>query len=223
MIDLRLCQRRDVFTLIELLVVIAIIAVLAGIAFPVFQSVQNAAKKTQAKNDLVQMVTAVNAFYTEYGRYPATANADGYFGPGPAPTRSPAPTKVGTNNDALFDILRNIIATTGVAAANPRGIVYLEVSAVKNDAVPRSGIASTGAWYDPWGSAYSVVIDGDYNNQVTNPYTDTPGGNLLTTGVIAWSLGLNGALGGGPAGTGFTKESGSANNYVSSSDAISWQ
>jgi len=165
------------------------------------------------------MVTAVNAFYTEYGRYPATANADGYFGPGSAPTRSPAPTKVGTNNDALFDILRNTAATT----ANPRGIVYLEVSAVKNDAVPRSGIASTGAWYDPWGSAYSVVIDGDYDNRVTNPYTDTPGGNLLTTGVIAWSLGPNGGLGGGPAATGFTKESGSANNYVSSSDAISWQ
>ncbi len=58
------------FTLIELLVVIAVIAVLAGIAFPAYQSVQSAARKTQAKNDLVQIVTAVNAFYTDYGRYP---------------------------------------------------------------------------------------------------------------------------------------------------------
>src|SRR3954465_3132550 len=58
------------FTLIELLVVIVIIAVLAGLAFPVFQSIQNSAKKTQAKNDLTQIVTAVNAFYTEYGKYP---------------------------------------------------------------------------------------------------------------------------------------------------------
>src|SRR3954465_4016986 len=66
-------SRREGFTLIELLVVVVIIAVLMGLAFPVFQSVQNSAKKTQAKNDLVQMVTAVNAFYTEYGKYPTTA------------------------------------------------------------------------------------------------------------------------------------------------------
>src|SRR5688572_15449697 len=64
------------FTLIELLVVIVAVAVLMGLAFPVFQGVQNQAKKTQARNDLIQIVTAVNAFYTEYGRYPSTKPAD---------------------------------------------------------------------------------------------------------------------------------------------------
>jgi prepilin-type N-terminal cleavage/methylation domain-containing protein len=58
------------FTLIELLVVVSIIAMLMGLAVPAFQKVQESAKKTQAKNDLVQIVTAVNAFYTEYGKYP---------------------------------------------------------------------------------------------------------------------------------------------------------
>src|SRR5438132_10622283 len=58
------------FTLIELLVVIAIIAALIGLAFPVFQGVLDRAKKVQAKNDLTQIVTAVNAVYTEDGRYP---------------------------------------------------------------------------------------------------------------------------------------------------------
>src|SRR6184192_3423689 len=58
------------FTLIELLVVIAIIAVLLGLTFPAFQGVLERAKKVQAKNDLTQIVTAVNAFYTEYGKYP---------------------------------------------------------------------------------------------------------------------------------------------------------
>src|SRR5260370_39482910 len=68
------------FTLVELLVVIAIIAVLLGLVFPVFQEVLNRAKKVQAKNDLTQIVTAVNAFYMEYGKYPlpATASGDGY-------------------------------------------------------------------------------------------------------------------------------------------------
>src|SRR5437763_13488353 len=78
------------FTLIELLVVIVIIAVLAGFAFPVFQSVQNSAKKTQAKNDVTQIVTAVNAFYTEYGKYPidpSLGSGDVFYGPaGTAPT-----------------------------------------------------------------------------------------------------------------------------------------
>ena len=58
------------FTLIELLVVIAIIAILVGLLFPAFKAVQNQARQTQAKNDLTQIVNAVNAFYTDYGKYP---------------------------------------------------------------------------------------------------------------------------------------------------------
>src|SRR5436305_11248724 len=58
------------FTLIELLVVIAIIAILIGLLFPAFRAVQNQAKQTQAKNDLTQIVNAVNAYYTDYGKYP---------------------------------------------------------------------------------------------------------------------------------------------------------
>src|SRR5438045_8782381 len=58
------------FTLIELLVVIAIIAILIGLLFPAFRAVQNQARQTQAKNDLTQIVNAVNAYYTDYGKYP---------------------------------------------------------------------------------------------------------------------------------------------------------
>src|SRR6266540_2911024 len=68
------------FTLIELLVVIAIIAILIGLLFPAFRAVQDQAKRTQAKNDLTQIVTAVNAFYTEYGKYPLVAD-DNTIGP----------------------------------------------------------------------------------------------------------------------------------------------
>ena len=64
------------FTLIELLIVIGIIVVLLGLAFPVFQGVQDRARKVQAKNDVTQIVTAVNAFYTEYGRYPTDQSTD---------------------------------------------------------------------------------------------------------------------------------------------------
>ena len=69
-------RHANAFTLIELLVVIAIIAILVGLLFPAFKAVQNQARQTQAKNDLTQIVNAVNAFYTDYGKYPlATADA----------------------------------------------------------------------------------------------------------------------------------------------------
>ncbi|MDQ2868593.1 MAG: prepilin-type N-terminal cleavage/methylation domain-containing protein [Verrucomicrobiota bacterium] len=90
-------RRQAAFTLIELLVVIGIIAVLIGFLFPVVQSSLDRTKKVQAKNDLTQIVTAVNAFYTEYGKYPSSyAPEMTYDG------------KNGNTNDQLFNILRGI-------------------------------------------------------------------------------------------------------------------
>ena len=213
-------RRENAFTLIELLVVISIILVLMGLAFPVFQSVQNAAKKTQAKNDLAQIVTAVNAFYTEYGKYPIdTATA--------TPNAS-EPDYVAANN-TLFDVLRNV-SGANTTALNPRGIAFLNVATVKSTTDPRNGVipdGSTGAgiWYDSWGSPYFVRLDGDYDNQVTNPYTtDKPGGSPLRSAVIALSYGKNGKLGGGSAlNAKFSSESGSATSFAGSADVISWQ
>ena len=75
------------FTLIELLVVIAIIAILVGLLFPAFKAVQNQARETQAKNDLTQIVNAVNAFYTDYGKYPI-ATADTIITSSSTPTQA---------------------------------------------------------------------------------------------------------------------------------------
>src|SRR5256714_6185803 len=164
-------NRIRAFTLIELLVVIAIIAVLAGLSFPVFQSIQNQAKKTQAKNDITQIVTAVNAFYTEYGKYPvpAATTTDAFFGTGTAPAGS---TTVGTN-DLLFNALRGLDPAT-----NPRAIVFLSPNTARNTTPPKGGISqglgTVGQYMDVWGSPYAIVIDSDYNNQIgtANPYSD---------------------------------------------------
>jgi prepilin-type N-terminal cleavage/methylation domain-containing protein len=222
------------FTLIEILVVMTLIAILMGIGYPAFTSVMESARKTQAKNEEQQIVTAVNAYYTDYGKYPVTPiNAnDAYFGPmAAAPAGS---TKYG-NNGALIDVLRNNTAPSGpnyatVTLLNPRSIVFIQPPVSKDQTTPRSGIqTSTGIWYDPWGSAYSVVMDCNYNNQIANPYADQPGGATLYLGVIVWSFGKNGALGGGQAATppppapAFTAEGGSANNFSASGDVISWQ
>ena len=226
------------FTLVELLVVILIIAVLMGVAFPVFQGVQNSAKKTQAKNDLLQIVTAVNAFYTEYGKYPvatASATSDAFFGTGTDSV--PAGASSFGQNDVLLDVLRNNTGapnnSSTVSTLNPRGIAFLNLKAVGNNASPKGGVIPNGAtaangrigvFYDPWGSEYRILIDTTYDNALTNPYSDTPGGTSLSTGVLAWCFGKNGARGGGAAATtNFAKEPGTANNYTSSGDVISWQ
>lgn len=203
------------FTLIELFVVMAIIITLLGLAFPAFQSVQNSARKTQAKNDLVQIVTAVNAYYTEYGKYPLTAAQN-----------SDALATFKTANSDVINTLR-AVAVTGQAnaadALNPRKVVYLSPPEVKDSTKPRSGISSTGLFYDPWGSKaglpesglYHIAIDGDYNNDITqNPYGASGGAGIqpLRQGVIAWSLGNEGKLGA------------NGNNIFSGSDdVISWQ
>jgi prepilin-type N-terminal cleavage/methylation domain-containing protein len=200
-------QPTAAFTLIELLVVIVIIAILMGLAFPVFSSIQNQAKKTQAKNDLTQIVTAVNAFYTEYGKYPlpssATSDATATYGPS-------------NSNKALFDELRGVIITN---ALNTRQIVFLSPADAKDPANPKAGIAGAtsakaGEYFDPWGTAYSISIDWDYDNQVTNPYNaDTGAGPAkIRQGVLAWSLGKD-QKGGSAAKT----------STDSNDDVISWQ
>jgi prepilin-type N-terminal cleavage/methylation domain-containing protein len=76
------------FTLIEMIVVILVIAILAAFIMTGASSVLDHAKRAQAKNDVTQIITAVNAFYTEYGKYPVTVTSsttDAFFGTGTAP------------------------------------------------------------------------------------------------------------------------------------------
>jgi prepilin-type N-terminal cleavage/methylation domain-containing protein len=209
--EMKLSRRRVfAFTLIELLVVIVIIAILTGLAFPVFQGVQNQAKKTQARNDLTQIVTAVNAYYTEYGKYPLVTDD----------------SVIANTADLLYTLRAVSNGANAGDATNPRKIAFINVPEAKNQNAPRSGIKiSDGQWYDPWGSTYKVAIDGTYDNQIANPYGPAggAGSDPIRQGVIAWSLGKNGALGGGSAGSGFANEPGAVKVYTNSGDIISWQ
>ena len=162
----------------ELLIVIAMIGILAGLLFPAFVAVQNQAKRVQAKNDLTQIVNAVNAFYTEYGQYPL-ATADTTYG------------STTVLNADLFYTLRAVSAGANASnAVNTRVVVFLNVPDVKDSAKPKTGINPTdGQWYDPWGTTYKVRIDGDYSNTIANPYSTNAGAATLQIGVIAWSFG----------------------------------
>ncbi len=61
---------RKGFTLIELLVVVAIIAILAALAVPNFLAAQTRSKVSRAKADMRSVVTALEAYAVDNGRYP---------------------------------------------------------------------------------------------------------------------------------------------------------
>jgi prepilin-type N-terminal cleavage/methylation domain-containing protein len=134
------------FTLIELLIVIAIIGILMSLLFPAVNSAIDAARKAQAKNDVVQIATAITAYETEYGRLPL-------------------PTKTTVDND-LVAVLAGLPNNTN----NPRGIVFLEVQAAKKG---KSG-TNTSGFIDPWAISdnvparpYKISMDSVYSNEIT--------------------------------------------------------
>lgn len=61
------------FTLVELLVVISIIGILASIGLVAFTSAQARSRDAKRKSDLKQLGSALELFYSDYGKYPASS------------------------------------------------------------------------------------------------------------------------------------------------------
>jgi len=164
-------SRRNAFTLIELLVVIAIIGILAGLLFPAVNGAIDSARRAQAKNDVVQIATAITAYETEYGRLPTTGAND-------------SPQDV---NLALVQTLTGITTNN-----NPRKIVFIEVQERKPNIVGKggkSGTNSSGNFVDPWGGQYRVAMDGNYDNTIASAGA-APGPNAsgLRKKVTVWNI-----------------------------------
>jgi len=151
------------FTLIELLVVIAIIAILAGLMFPAIGTVLDQAKRTNAKNDAVQIANAVTMYETEYGKFPPESS-----------------TVSGDLVTALLGTANN--------TNNPRQIVFLEAGNWKKG---KGGISSDGSYNDPWNHPYKIAMDTGYSNSVSAQ--TLVGGALVTTNyrkrVVVWNEG----------------------------------
>ncbi|MEY2546506.1 MAG: ral secretion pathway protein [Verrucomicrobiota bacterium] len=194
------------------MVVISIIIILMGLLFPAFKGAQDQAKRAQAKNDLSQIVTAVNAYYTEYGKYPVLGTA----------SSSPNDFWIGDWNSAdLFNVLRadgfSWDSTSG-DNLNPKRIVFMNPPPAKNS---RGGVSQTdGKYYDPWGSVYRLRIDWDYDNGLVNPYAAGAGGNPINFGVIGFSIGKD-QVSAADGNNGKYKVTGQTND--GDDDVLSWQ
>jgi len=160
------------FTLIELLIVIAIIGILMSLLFPAVNSAIDAARKAQAKNDAVQIATAITAYETEYGRLPFATKT------------------------AVDSALINVLAGIDTGSNNPRAIVFLEVQGLKRG---KSGTNSSG-FMDPWTLMYNppktapsaVSMDSDYDNNISVSTNGlATGTTVLRKKVSVWNVEAN--------------------------------
>jgi len=155
-------KKDSAFTLIELLVVIAIIAILMGLLFPAAQSALNTAKKTTAKNQVVQIATAITAYETEYSRLPSISGSN------------------------ISTALVTMLCTSNDVTNNPRGIIFLEANAWKNG---KGGTNSLG-FCDPFSATnvYSVALDTNYENQITVPTNAAGTTTTITKHIGIWTI-----------------------------------
>ena len=226
------------FTLLELLIVVAVIIALAGLLFPVIGSVQEKGRKTQAASDAAQIVTAVNAYYAEYGKYPL---ADGKQGSDTL--FSDATGYANQHNHLLFNVLRAKPgtesadgATWDFLALNPKQVIYFEGKQVKDASKPKGGFPPMTSsqpnnqnYFDPWGQEYAVFIDGDYDGKIDLYafYTDAmfrdpsaSGATKVGVSVGVASLGPDRARGKATSSSDF---GGGNGVFKSSDDVITWQ
>ncbi len=70
------------FTLIEIIIVFTLIGILVGMGIPQYQNAVKRAREAVLKENLFQMRTLINQYYTDKGRYPSSLQSlveEGYL------------------------------------------------------------------------------------------------------------------------------------------------
>lgn len=179
-------RRERGFTLVELLVVIAIIAVLASAGFAAGNAAIQKAKKVTALATATALEGAVNQFFTEYGSMPSTASND---------------VTVKTDSGegvTLCKVLLGLESSSGTML-NTRKVKFLSVKegkSKKNGLIYATSGSDISGLYDPWGGAFHVMLDLDYDEQI-KPSVSGQSSNLNGRRVAVWSLGADGVKGTG--------------------------
>ena len=169
------------FTLIEMLVVITIIGILASLVASAASGAIKKAKRVKTQAALKDIVLAIKNYQVEYNRYPLP---QGHTGEEPIPLSSGA-------------TVLKILLGANEGKMNPRTITFLEPAAAsKGGAGGLTGSDGSQALNDPWGVAYEVIMDANYDNKIANPDSQNADATIskgaprdLIVGAIAMSSG----------------------------------
>lgn len=180
-------MNRKHFTLTELLMAIGIIVILAALAIPTSISAIKKAERTKAQSEMTTLLEALKNYETTYGVIPVKqllgANNDGEV-----PRAKNEDNETAQESDTytkLIKILQGENMELSGKKLNPRKIKFLDVQ--EN---------TEGAYLDPWGYKYHIVLDGNYDGKIDLTGGDKiPGlgdGSSLHQSIIIWSDGPDG-------------------------------
>jgi prepilin-type N-terminal cleavage/methylation domain-containing protein len=179
-------RHRAGFTLVELLTVIAIIAILAAMLLTVVSHAITSAKKTKARLEANDIATAIQAYDSAYGRFPASAEAQKDAGTGDFTYGAviPKPGNVvnllnptySMSNCEVIAILMDFTNYPNGAGftintnyqKNPQQTKFLNASFSGDNSSP--GVGTDLVYRDPWGNPYVITMDLNYDDMCSDAF-----------------------------------------------------